>query len=124
LDNVSWPALDAAATSSSRPNGKLFNWYNTQFYDGWGNPATPTTYETIINAGWDPSRIVMGVLTAASEGSEWAPLTELSSTISSLKSLYPDFGGISGWEYGGGAGSSDGLTPEQWVASISSYLFS
>ncbi|OKL63328.1 hypothetical protein UA08_01731 [Talaromyces atroroseus] len=123
LDNVSWPLLDATATSSTRPNGKLFNWYNTQFYDGWGNAGTPTTYENIISAGWDPSRIVMGVLTAGREGSEWVSLSGLSSTISSLKSMYSDFGGISAWEYGGGAGSSDGVTPEQWVATISSYLF-
>lgn len=64
----------------------------------------------------------MGVLTASSEGSEWVPLSELSSTISSLQSAYRDFGGIDGWEYGGGTGSSDGDTPEEWVAAISSYL--
>lgn len=123
LDNVDWSSLDAAATSSSRPNGKLFNWYNTQFYDGWGDASSTSSYDAIISAGWDASRIVMGVLTSGGEGSGYDSLSTLSSTISSLKSSYSDFGGISGWEYGG-AGSSDNDDPDQWVAAISSALSS
>lgn len=121
LDNVSWSALDQVATSSARPNGKLFNWYNTQFYDGWGNAGSTSSYDTVINAGWDPSRVVLGVLTAANAGGAWEPLSVLSSTIASLKAKYANFGGVSGWEYGL-AGESDSDTPVQWVASIGSYL--
>ncbi|EED14020.1 conserved hypothetical protein [Talaromyces stipitatus ATCC 10500] len=121
LDNVSWPALDKVAISSTRPNGKLFNWYNTQFYDGWGSAASTGSYDTVIKAGWDPRRIVLGVLTAASAGSSWQPTSVLASTIASLKAKYPNFGGVFGWEYGL-AGQSDGQTPVQWVQSIGRYL--
>lgn len=121
LDNVSWSALDQVATSSTRPNGKLFNWYNTQFYDGWGNAASTSSYDSVIGAGWDPSRIVLGVLTSANAGSPWESLSILSNTISSLKAKYANFGGIFGWEYGL-AGQSDGETPVQWTASIGSDL--
>jgi hypothetical protein len=123
LDNVDWASLDAAATSSNRPNGKLFNWYNTQFYDGWGDASSTGSYDSIISAGWDASRIVLGVLTSGGEGSGYDDLSTLSSTISSLKSSYSNFGGISGWEYGG-AGSSDSDDPNQWVAAISAALSS
>jgi hypothetical protein len=121
LDNVSWSALDQVATSSARPNGKLFNWYNTQFYDGWGTAASTTSYDSVISAGWDPSRIVLGVLTAATAGSSWQRTSVLASTIASLKAKYVNFGGVFGWEYGL-AGESDGQTPVEWVASIGSYL--
>ncbi|EEA19613.1 hypothetical protein TMatcc_009751 [Talaromyces marneffei ATCC 18224] len=121
LDNVSWPALDQVAISSERPNGKLFNWYNTQFYDGWGSAATTDSYDTVISAGWDPSRIVLGVLTSATAGYSWQPTSVLSSTITSLKAKYEHFGGVYGWEYGL-AGETDGETPVQWVASIGRYL--
>ena len=121
LDNVSWSALDHVAISSNRPNGKLFNWYNTQFYDGWGTAASTNSYDTIISAGWDPSRIVLGVLTAASAGYSWQPTSVLSTTIASLKAKYANFGGVFGWEYGL-AGESDGQTPVQWVGSIGRYL--
>lgn len=121
LDNVSWPALDQVATSSTRPNGKLFSWYNTQFYDGWGTAASTNSYDTVIGAGWDPSRIVLGVLTAATAGNSWQPTTVLSTTIASLKAKYANFGGVFGWEYGL-AGESDGQTPVEWVGAIGSYL--
>ncbi|GAM43745.1 glycosyl hydrolase family 18 protein [Talaromyces pinophilus] len=121
LDNVSWSALDQVAISSNRPNGKLFNWYNTQFYDGWGTAASTTSYDSIISAGWDPSRIVLGVLTAASAGYSWQPTSVLSTTIASLKAKYANFGGVFGWEYGL-AGESDGQTPVEWVGSIGRYL--
>lgn len=117
LDNVSWSDLDKMAVNPRRPHGKLFNWYNTQFYDGWGSAASTASYDTVISAGWDPSRIVMGVLTSATAGYPWEPTSVLAKTIASLKAKYEDFGGVFGWEYGI-AGQTDGLTPVQWTAAI------
>lgn len=121
LDNVSWSALDQDAFSPRRPHRKLFNWYNTQFYDGWGDASTTSSYDTVISAGWDPSRIVLGVLTSANAGFPWQSTSVLSQTIANLKAKYANFGGVCGWEYGL-AGQTDGLTPPQWVASIGSDL--
>lgn len=116
LNNVSWTDLDAAAASSVRPNGKLFNWYNAQFYEGWGSPDE-SSYEAVINYGWDPSRIVMGTIVSAKAGSGWTPLSTLATDISAIMAKYPTFGGVFGWEYGV-AGLSDGVSPVGWEAAI------
>jgi len=100
----------------------LVTWYNAQFYSGFGDPSSTGTYQSIIEAGWDPARVVMGVLDSSNDGSGWVDIGTLQSTIESLRALYPTFGGVDGWEYFD-AGSSDGDSePYEWVESISSAL--
>jgi len=123
LSNVSYTQLDKEATDPNRPNGKLINWYNAQLYNGWGDAGSTQTYSSIISNGWDPSRVVMGVLDSSKEGSGWVSLDTLGSVISTLKGDYSNFGGVIGWEYFN-AGSCDGLSNAwQWVKQIGSDLF-
>jgi len=125
LNNVSYSQLDSQATDAGRPNGKLINWYNAQCYNGWGAASSSNTYTSIINNGWSPNRIVMGVVDSGNDGSGFVPLSTLNSVISTLRGDYgTNFGGVFGWEYFD-AGTGDNLSsPWQWVKQIGSDLFS
>jgi hypothetical protein len=121
LSGFSYFDLDSQAVAS---NGrKLVSWYNGQFYSGFGSPADTSTYDSIISAGWDPSRVVMGVLDSPNDGSGYVATSTVESTVSSLKAKYPTFGGVDGWEYFD-AGVADGDSqPFQWVQSIGRSVF-
>ena len=122
LSDFSYFDLDSQAVVSGTST-KLVSWYNTQFYSGFGDAGSPGTYQSIIEAGWDPSRIVMGVLDSSNDGSGFVDLSALESTIQQLRAQYPTFGGVDGWEYFD-AGSSDGLSqPWQWDQTIGNSLF-
>ncbi|KAL1961621.1 hypothetical protein VTN77DRAFT_1396 [Rasamsonia byssochlamydoides] len=124
INNLSYFDLDAQATDSSRPNGKLINWYNAQAYNGWGDAGSPDTYTSIINSGWAASRVVFGVPDSQNDGSGWVSLQTLAGVISTLRQDYSDFGGVFGWEYFD-AGTNDNLNdPWEWVKTIGSDLFS
>ncbi|EME43011.1 glycoside hydrolase family 18 protein, partial [Dothistroma septosporum NZE10] len=120
LGGFSYKTLDRYATNSSRPNGKLVNWYNVQFYNGWGDASTPNGYQSIIQNGYAASRVSLGVLDNPGDGgSGWFNVTTYQATIKSLRATYgSSFGGVVGWEYWD-AGAKDNLTqPYQWAAPI------
>lgn len=121
LSGFSYFDLDAQAVASD--GTKLVSWYNGQFYSGFGSPQDTSSYDQIVSAGWDPARVVMGVLDSPTDGSGYVDTATVESTVSSLKSKYPTFGGVDGWEYFD-AGSGDGdAQPYQWVQAITSSLF-
>jgi hypothetical protein len=121
LSGFSYFDLDAQAVASD--GSKLVDWYNGQFYSGFGSPASTTTYDNIVTAGWAPARVVMGVLDSSNDGSGFVPLATVTKTIASLKAKYPTFGGVDGWEYFD-AGANDGdAQPFQWVQSIGAAVF-
>ncbi|EMC93193.1 glycoside hydrolase family 18 protein [Baudoinia panamericana UAMH 10762] len=125
LSGFSYFTLDSEATDSNRPNGKLVNWYNAQFYNGWGDASTQVFYNNIISeGGWSPDRIVMGVLDSSNDGgSGFVGLSTLQGVIQQLRANYDNFGCAVGWEYWD-AGTSDGLDyPWQWVQEISKSIF-
>lgn len=120
LSGFSYFDLDAQAVASD--GTKLVSWYNGQFYSGFGSPQDTSSYDQIVSAGWDPARVVMGVLDSPTDGSGYVDTATVESTVSSLKSKYPTFGGVDGWEYFD-AGSGDGdAQPYQWVQAIASSL--
>ncbi|KAK5119567.1 hypothetical protein LTR85_007395 [Meristemomyces frigidus] len=124
LSGFDYPTLDAQATDASRPNGKLVDWYNAQFYNGWGDASTQTFYDAIITmGGWSPDRVVMGVLDSSGDGgSGFVPIKTLESVILQLRANYANFGCAVGWEYWD-AGTTDSPAfeyPWQWVQAVSS----
>ena len=121
--NLNYTQLDSLATASDKPNGKLIDWYNGQFYAG-GTPSDDqvTAYQQVIETGWDPSRIVLG-LTTDNTDSSWQPIATYQATASTLKSKVDNFGGIVGYDYWN-AGSSDKIPRWQWVEDIGQALFS
>ena len=124
LQGVAWnySTLDAAATSTTKPSGKIVNWYNVQFYDGYGDPSTTTDYDAMIDNGWDPARLGLGLATYNLSG--YYDLETYFNTIQALKKKYPDFGGVDGWEYGvAGSAEDPPIEPWGWVATIGFALF-
>lgn len=122
ISNFSYFKLDKLAIVPGT-NTKLISWYNAMFYGGFANSAN--FYKSCVQAGWDPSRIVMGVLDNENDGAlnGFTNLTTLEGTIKDLKQMYSGFGGVAGWEYHD-AGATDGLTePWEWVKRIGAALF-
>jgi len=79
--------------------GDKISWYNAQFYSGFGSMDKTDDYESIINNGWSPSKVVAGVLTNQDDGSGYVDLDVLKTTLQALIKEYDDFGGVAGWEY-------------------------
>ena len=120
--SLNYTQLDRLATASDKPNGKLIDFYNVQFYGG-GTPEgdQATAYQQVITHGWDPSRVMLG-LTTDNTDSSWEPIKTYQSTVTTLQSKVQNFGGVVGYDYWN-AGSSDKLSRWQWVQKIGDALF-
>ncbi|KOV82719.1 glycosyl hydrolase family 18 protein [Nocardia sp. NRRL S-836] len=102
-----------------RSHGSKIAYFNGQFYNGWGSAASTANYDQIISRGLIPAnKVVLGTLTnPANGGSGYVSTTTLRSTVTSLKTKYPNFGGVAGWEY---FNSLPGGTaaPWQWASEV------
>lgn len=94
------------------------SWYNTQFYNGWGQAEDPRMYAAMIALGWSPRRVVYGLLTNPGNGSQgYVSCEKIGPVLAMLIEQFPTFGGVMGWEYfnalpGGRA------KPWQWAAEM------
>jgi hypothetical protein len=79
--------------------GKEIAWYNTQFYCGWGDVSNPLMYDMIMQRGWQPDKIVVGLVTNPENGGGFVPFEPLSMVMTVLRGRYGGFGGVMGWEY-------------------------
>jgi Glycosyl hydrolases family 18 len=88
----------------------LFDWYNVQFYNGWGSitpssPPWPPDYEAVVSASSSPpspNKIVLGTPTSPNDASGYVGLSELTTIISNLSQVYSSsggFGGVDGWVF-------------------------
>ncbi|KAH9876430.1 hypothetical protein J1614_003561 [Plenodomus biglobosus] len=98
LSGFSYPELECSVY------GKEIAWYNTQFYCGWGNAETTAFYDAIIAAGWNPHRIVLGVVSNPANGAGHVDIARLRDTCARLRHKYSaplstGFGGVMAWEY-------------------------
>jgi chitinase len=99
--------------------GAKISWYNAQFYNGWGFVHSARFYATIIGQGWPAEKVVLGMLTNPTNGSQgFSPNEVVCQVIGSCIQTWPTFGGVMGWEY---FNSLPGgiKTPWQWAAQIS-----
>ncbi len=85
--------LDSRAMDD-KTGAKQIDFFNAQFYNGWGPCNSTKTYDDIVSAGFDPSRVVMGVITADSLGHDFCQIGQLKSTVKKLAKKYPRFGGV------------------------------
>ena len=93
LSGFNYKALEAQ-------RGSKISWYNTQFYNGWGLLQDTSIYDRIIAEGWNPEKVVAGMLTNPSNGSQgYIPTEAVSVVLAILLQKYPSFGGVFGWEY-------------------------
>ncbi|HEX4791635.1 MAG TPA: glycosyl hydrolase family 18 protein [Actinospica sp.] len=104
-------------------DGSAIDWYNAQFYCGWGDLSSTAGYDAIVDYGLVPaSKVVAGAITNPSNcGSGYVAPSQLESTLSALVSEHSDFGGVAGWEY---FDSEPGGTaaPWEWAADMSSAM--
>lgn len=79
--------------------GKDIAWYNAQFYNSFGWVGTTKDYDSIIDYGFDPGKVVMGMATDPANAHNFAPLNETERTVKQLTQKYPRFKGVAGWVY-------------------------
>ncbi|KAL6862198.1 endo-N-acetyl-beta-D-glucosaminidase precursor [Trichoderma novae-zelandiae] len=97
-------------TTLQQAQGGDVDWYNTQFYSGFGSMASTNDYDRIVANGFAPETVVAGQLTTP-EAAGWIPTSNLNATIVSLVDEYGRIGGVMGWEY---FNSLPGGTAEPW----------
>ncbi|KAJ7188697.1 endo-beta-N-acetylglucosaminidase [Mycena filopes] len=116
LSGFDYVALDAQMGSS-------IAWYNAQFYSGFGTLFPDTQYINIINAGWDPSRLVASVLTSPANGGGYISPDQVVSSVKDLAAKYGfNFGGINGWEYFNS--NPDPTQPWEWAQEMAAAMAS
>ena len=99
--------------------GSKISWYNAQFYCGWGNLRSTADYNSVVDHGFSPARVVAGTVTNPANCTGYVDPTTLQQTISALSTQYADFGGVAGWEYFNSLGP-DG--PQSWYAAAKSAM--
>ncbi|KAL2004184.1 hypothetical protein VTN02DRAFT_5833 [Thermoascus thermophilus] len=99
--------------------GSKISWYNAQFYNGWGPAEDPRMYAAIIARGWPAQKVVYGLLTNPSNGSQgYVPRETITRILAVLVEQFPDFGGVMGWEYFNSL-PGEKQKPWQWAAEMS-----
>lgn len=92
--------------------GADIEWFNTQFYCGWGTLETTAGYDAIMEYGVYPAdKVVAGTITDPSLCRGFVEVDTLAKTVSELSNKYPGFGGVMGWEY---FTSQPGGTEKPW----------
>lgn len=106
--------LEAAA-------GDAIDWYNAQFYCGWGDLASTATFDRVVANGFAPDRVVVGTVTNPANCDGWVTPEVLDETLHTLVARYPGFGGVFGWEYFNALGH-DGGPRETWCGHLRDVL--
>jgi len=86
--------LDLYKTSE----GKRINWFNGQFYSGFGTLMTPADYEHAAQY-FPPEKIVAGMIANPQDGGGYVDISTVAKTVKQLVAKYPKFGGVAAWEY-------------------------
>ncbi|KAI9725612.1 MAG: hypothetical protein M1828_002897 [Chrysothrix sp. TS-e1954] len=94
--------------------GDNIAWYNAQFYCNWESAETTKGYDEIIARGWNPEKVVMGLMTSPQSGAGWLPDEIVRNTLITLTQRYPRFGGVMGWEYFGSVTTADPSSGFHW----------
>lgn len=102
--------------------GRDIAWYNTQFYCGWGNLSNTLMYDMMLQTGWPPHKLVVGVVTNPANGSGFVPWEQLAETLAvMLRTHRSNFGGVMGWEYFNSL-PGDAARPWEWASRLSALL--
>ena len=91
---------------NSSPEGGLISWYNVQCYE----ECSFEIYNSIINNGYTPSKIVIGMLGDSFDSLSFIPVME---EINKIKTKYPNMAGCILWEYG-----DTHINPIEWGINI------
>lgn len=100
--------------------GAEIAWYNTQFYNGWGDAASPLLYEMMVAKGWPARKLVFGFLTSPENGRGWVPMEVAGPVLLGLRARHAEFGGAMGWEYFNSLPAKD--RPWEWARWMTTVL--
>ncbi|CZT22428.1 related to chitinase [Ramularia collo-cygni] len=117
--HLSGPAFEYRMLEQLR--GHEIAWYNAQFYCGWGDAGTTAWYDAIISVGWKPEKVVMGLMTNPANGPGHVEWPRQQGVLLALRSKYPTFGGVMGWEYFNALPGGD-ARPWEWAANMGSAM--
>lgn len=109
-------AVDAV-TADGAP---VVDFFNAQFYNGFGSLDSPADYEAAVGAGWRAAELVAGQLTDAGQGDS-AYFGALNQTVTRLMEEHGTFGGVMGWEYFNSAPGGE-AAPWQWAQAMTRIL--
>ncbi|KYK61674.1 alkaline phosphatase [Drechmeria coniospora] len=101
--------------------GREISWYNTQFYCGWGDLTDSSMYHQMLQKGWPPEKVVIGLVTNPANGAGFVPWLMLSDVLSSLKRHHQQFAGVMGWEYFNSL-PGDAERPWEWAREMTLLL--
>jgi hypothetical protein len=95
--------------------GHLINWYNAQFYSGFGTFTPDDQYiDMVEKMNISPNRLVAIVLTSPDNGEGYDSTKTVVAGVKALVKKYGnEFGGIAGWEYFNSL--PDPTKPWQWA---------
>ncbi|KIY65459.1 endo-beta-N-acetylglucosaminidase [Cylindrobasidium torrendii FP15055 ss-10] len=96
--------------------GQYIDFYNAQFYSGFGTFFPEDQYISIIeyDQGIDPGRVTATVLTNAANGGGYVDSDSVVKSIKNLMTKYgTEWGGVGGWEYFNSTPNS--RQPWQWA---------
>lgn len=79
--------------------GDSIAWYNAQFYNSFGLVSSTDDYDAIVDYGFKPKKVVMGMTTDPANGDDFVPLDKTKETLQKLVAKYPGFKGVAGWVY-------------------------
>ena len=91
--------------------GPWIDFYNAQFYNGFGSMASQVLFDRIVDNGYEPTRVVAGQITSRELGGGFVEHATLNETVVALRRKHGEIGGIMGWEYFNG---HPGGTEEPW----------
>ena len=95
------------------------DWFNVQFYSGFGSLSSVNDYNKIINAGYDSNQILSGLLTNPKDGVGYVDINIVCKTLETLRATYgSEFGGAMGWEFYNANNIQERVDPEGWVNSM------
>ena len=131
---MNYTTLDRLATAPGKPNGKLIDWYNAQFYgDGaeftgiWKESSLMKYYDKIVAAGFEPERVMMTIPTYYFDNQsvkDWWHIDTFQKILKPIVEKYGNrFGGIVGYEYFNAGLDDINLDRWEWVRDIGTVLF-
>lgn len=123
LTKAAWPNLSGFSYREleEATESREVEFYNAQFYNGFGDMASTEGFDSVVAAGYDPRRIVAGQVTTPENGAQWTPFDQLAGTMGDLRRKYGEIGGIMGWEYFNGKPGGE-AKPWEWAQQITAIL--
>lgn len=114
-----WTGNDPFSGIDWLPLKDQIDWFNVQFYSGYGSLATLDNYNSIIAKGYSPNQILGGALTNRGDGGGYVDIATVVQTLKTLNAKYNgQLGGTMGWEFFNANNLSENIDPVGWTAAM------